>query len=291
MDKIIESSVSAFKHCKLLCLVAIIGLSLSASIKASDCNNILQYQQDTLDLLRSDDRDPVNHIGRIYQEHYQKSPENYIWLGLVSFASKAISDVIIKLSLFEGMGGSFLFFDHRQAGLLRRNFEIITRKLFLGEFWHHLAYEKGGIEDIRQAHGCGKLPDRILSAWEKIDQGKNFLNEGKNQTDGSVLILEGNFLILEDDQERIVSPSLSVTSKQSLSFLSQIGNVPGLENVIFESPLGKYGESFIEFCNRVEISGPNFSDPKQRMRYYKESVIPTFLKLKKIGKFPKELPY
>lgn len=229
-------------------------------------------------------------IGKTYQEFFLKDPAAFLWAGMAAFASKAVHDASRKadvLSRLDVIPGSISREDWKN--LADRMLELNVR-VFHSTFWHHLAYDEGGREEIRALWMEHAVSTNIRNAWEAIDEGRRLQAAGQMDR-AKDLYFRANLGILLEEQESVVERGLRPRHIRTLRAITQIGTMPALNHLVFPAAVPGDGETFLDYTRRENIRSPDFGSLEQRRSYYVDSVLPSFVDFVNSDEFQERLPF
>lgn len=188
-----------------------------------------------------------------------ENPQEFYWLGLSAIASQEVAWTVQKVQfnrvVLKAWGPQ-----HNWSQFLQ-NMLSTNHLIYQNFYWIFMAYQKKGIEEIRNFYSEQSIDARILDAFEQIHSGK---------------VKEGNILILEIEQE-FIDQTLDANTKKIFSWLtSEALKIPAFENIFFQPPLFG-GEGFMAFSRRIGETRPDFGSYEQRFRFYSLSLMPLYM--------------
>jgi hypothetical protein len=152
-----------------------------------------------------------------------------------------------------------------------------NKAVYTDIYWQHIAYRECGVDALERLHAKGKLSDRALAAWKKIDGGITVQNPyawrlvdrvitGTNPD----LIWQGNAELLKYEQEVVLQQAVYTPRKDTWR---EITNIP----VIFEidSPIPGDTVSFQDYA-KLHAGGAtsDIGDFSQRWDWISNSMLP-----------------
>lgn len=172
-------------------------------------NSISEWKKNTENLLPSPEQVIQRNkaITGQYARIYDQKSELFKWAGMAAFASYHIGMSLIPFNWVD------IKLIELPEALKKDGFKndlqlirLLNNRIFDDIGWVHLAYldKEGGIELLRKLLTNEPHYSAILAAFEKIEQGKEFLKI--NPKKGKQLIWEANTEILWHEQSAVVQP-------------------------------------------------------------------------------------
>lgn len=146
-------------------------------------------------------------ITAAYGRMFQRKPDVYVWCGLAAFASNlagqsmaATASALSLTSIVDTIMSYDITFGETNASKVSKQTIFVLGKgnkvIYTDMMWQHLAYDSGGIEEMREANKRSELDPRLLEAWEDVNCGQE-----KNDPD---LIFSGAAKMARYEQEVIL---------------------------------------------------------------------------------------
>ncbi len=252
-----------------------------------DYSDLSDWQTKSLEEIQQGDAPPTDNasgnrrITALYAQMYLRDPETYKWAGMAAYASSLVgramgqADRLREQAGTPGIGLGTILTNAPAGSTMERALTTGNQAVFFDIYWQHLAYESGGLEEIRAAHARGEMPDRVLEAWETIDAGRTALAEAKESGDSEALeaandrIWSGNRQLLMFEQEETLQDGVYDHFPETFEWLSSDLNVMGLD-----SPIPTDDQQFGDVVEDGDIG--TFDD---RWKWIDERMLPQWRKL------------
>ncbi len=197
------------------------------------------------------------YITAAYAEMYLRQPQVFVWAGMAALTSAAVGRGMYMMHLLQLSRLGLLI------GLFGREVATIVESLGTGNlavfkdiYWQHMAYDHGGINELRRIFEAGRLHEEAWAGWQQIDEGK--------QTQNQELVWQGNARLLHFEQKEVLQ---DVVYQQHLSLW---GEVSGW----IDSPILGHYESIVDF-----IHDGNVGEFESRWRWIEGSMLPRWREL------------
>jgi len=235
-----------------------------------------EHQFETMDPL---ERNTL--INGAYAQMYMSDPDTMKWAGMASYASETVGAGMMQAQALDIPGVQQL----TGAPGGDRVAEIFAQgngELFQDIYWQHLAFQQGGIEELRRAaeETPGSIDPAQLECWAQIAEGQQALTDARASGDPAALqaaqdqIWAGNGNLLQFEQREFLREHVyesAPDARDATRFLSGDWNVAGVGSPI------PGGESFNDFRDRTGATGtPDVGDTDQRWDWISQSMLPSF---------------
>jgi hypothetical protein len=228
--------------------------------------------------------DPVERntlINGAYAQMYMDNPDTMKWAGMAAYASETVGAGMMQAQALDIPGVQQL----TGAPSGDRVAEIFAQgngELFEDIYWQHLAFQQGGIEELRRAaeETPGSIDERQLECWATIAAGQEALADARESGDDAAIqaaqdqIWQGNGDLLQFEQREFLREHVyesAPDARDATRFLSSDWNVAGVGSPI------PGGESFNDFRDRTGATGtPDVGDTDQRWDWISQSMLPSF---------------
>jgi hypothetical protein len=148
-------------------------------------------------------------ITTYYAQLYQNEPKLYKWAGMAVFASFHIGEKM-KLWDWENSGiQPLLVTNNQRSKSLEDDFQIIriiNNTIFMEIGWVHLAFAQMGFSSFKALLLEKNKHPLIIHAFEKLQNARQQLKQGKDVVAINNLIWEANVDILWHEQSEVVQP-------------------------------------------------------------------------------------
>lgn len=228
--------------------------------------------------------DPVERNTRInaaYAQMYMDNPDVMKWAGMASYASETVGVGMMQAGALnipgvQGMTGA------PDGDRLRQLFAQGNGELFQDIYWQHLAFQHGGVDELRRAakESPGSVDPRQIAAWAEMDDGQRMLREAQASGDQAAIqaaqdrIWQGNGDLLQFEQREFLRKHVyesAPDARDAVGFLSGPWNVLGVNSPI------PGGESFHDYRDRTGRTGTaDVGDTDQRWDWISNSMLPSF---------------
>lgn len=203
-------------------------------------------------------------ITQAYADMYKSDPSTYKWAGMAAFAScevgKGMKEAQDAESGWKSYAGKFTGVDAKK---LEKALQTGNNAVYNDIYWEHLAYQSCGIAELEKAYNEGKINDKVITAWRKIDAGKT--------AGDPAAIWDGNGKLLEYEQRTVLQDAVY---DQDRAIWKNISTAPVKWYQKIESPIPGDKQSFQKYVDGGDIG--NFDD---RWKWISKSMLPAWQKL------------
>ena len=197
------------------------------------------------------------YITAAYAEMYLRQPEVFTWAGMAALTSAAVGRGMYLMHLLRLSRLGFLI------GLFPREVDTIEQMLGVGNlavftdiYWQHMAYDFGGLNELRRIYEAGRLNQHAWDAWQQIDEGK--------RTNNQALVWAGNAGLLYFEQKEVLQAAVY---DQHLVIWQEVSGW-------INSPILGHYESIVDF-----LQGANIGDFEMRWQWIERSMLPRWKRL------------
>jgi hypothetical protein len=197
------------------------------------------------------------YITAAYAEMYLRQPDVFTWAGMAALTSAAVGRGMYLMHLLRLSRMSFLI------GLFPSEVNTIEQMLGVGNlavftdiYWQHMAYDFGGLDELRAIYEAGRLNQHAWEGWQQIDEGK--------RTNNQALIWAGNAALLYFEQKEVLQAAVY---DQHLTIWQEVSGW-------INSPILGHYESIIDF-----LQGGNIGDFQTRWQWIEQSMLPRWKRL------------
>jgi hypothetical protein len=213
-----------------------------------------KYQAEAFKSLGVDEKtfatmDPIARNGLInaaYARMYKSDPETMKWAGMAAMASDKAGTGMMQtyaLSAADMIPGGDTARDAAGApdgDKVRALLAKGNAGIFNDMMWQHMAFQKGGIEEMEKCRKEGSITDEQLAGWRTLAAGKDDLAKAKASNDPAAMkkaqdeIWGGNKGLLKEEQTFIQKQVYddSPEAHAAFKFLSGPMNVMGVTSPI-----------------------------------------------------------
>lgn len=136
-----------------------------------------------------------------YAEMYLRNPAIYKWAGMAALTSAAVGrGMYMTHYLHQSHLATLVNLFGREVAAVSATLGVGNLAVFNDIYWQHMAYENGGLAEIRRAYRAGQLPHTVYRAWQLIDEGR--------ATGAAALVWAGNRDLLYYEQRVILQPAV-----------------------------------------------------------------------------------
>jgi hypothetical protein len=228
--------------------------------------------------------DPVERNTRInaaYSQMYMDNPDVMKWAGMASYASETVGVGMMQAGALNipGVQGLTGAPDGDRLGQL---FAQGNGELFQDIYWQHLAFQHGGVDELRRAakEDPSSIDPRQIAAWAQMDEGQKALHMAQASGDQAAIkaaqdrIWAGNGNLLEFEQKEFLRRHVyeaAPDARDAVGFLSGPWNMLGVNSPI------PGGEEFHDYRDRTGATGQaDVGDTEQRWDWISNSMLPSF---------------
>lgn len=187
-----------------------------------------------------------------YAEMYLRNPAIYKWAGMAALTSAAVGrGMYMTHYLHQSHLTTLVNLFGREVAAIAGTLGIGNLAVFNDIYWQHMAYETGGLAEIRRVFRAGHLNRFVYRAWQLIDEGQRHAN--------SALVWAGNRDLLYYEQRQILQPVVYDGNEQLWRLMS--GWVL--------SPIPGHIETIDDFA-----PGTNMAIFPERWRWIEQSMLP-----------------
>lgn len=136
-----------------------------------------------------------------YAEMYLRNPAIYKWAGMAALTSAAVGrGMYMTHYLHQSRLSTAINLFGREVAAIAGTLGVGNLAVFHDIYWQHMAYESGGLPEIRRAFRAGQVPRAVYHAWRQIDDGR--------RTGTPALVWAGNRGLLHYEQRTILQPAV-----------------------------------------------------------------------------------
>jgi hypothetical protein len=201
-------------------------------------------------------------ITAAYAEMYLRNPLKFLWAGMAAFASRDVGKGMRQANALHNEARNPLIAIGTILTGTPTGSELATALgkgnlgVYADIYWQHLAYEQGGIQEMRNLKARGELQVTQLNAWELIEQGK---------------VWDGNRQLLFYEQSVTLQKGVYDQHAKAFKSMSWLADyMPWM----LSSPIPGHDIAFTE-----SVPGGNLGSFNDRWKWIDTSMLPAWKKL------------
>lgn len=187
-----------------------------------------------------------------YADMYLRNPAIYKWAGMAALTSAAVGrGMYMTHYLHQSRLTTLVNLFAREVAAISNTLGVGNLAVFNDIYWQHMAYENGGMAEIRRVYRAGQLNRFPYHAWQQIDEGRRSAKPA--------LVWAGNRDLLYYEQRTILQPAVYEGNEHLWKLMS--GWVL--------SPIPGHLETIEDFA-----PGANMAIFAERWRWIEQSMLP-----------------
>lgn len=197
------------------------------------------------------------YVTAAYADMYLRDPAVYKWAGMAALTSAAVGRGMYMMRyLRQSHMASVVGLFGREVAEISYTLGVGNLAVFEDIYWQHMAYDRGGLAELRQVYRAGRLDRQVMQSWEQIDEGR--------RTNDQALIWQGNRGLLYYEQKQVLQPAVYDGSEALWKAVSGwiISPIPGHNETI-----------------EAYEPGANIGIFEERWRWIERSMLPAWRRL------------
>jgi hypothetical protein len=141
------------------------------------------------------------YVTAAYADMYLRNPALYKWAGMAALTSAAVGrGMYMMLALRQSYLWSVLGLFGREVAEISYTLGVGNIAVFNDIYWQHMAYDRGGLDELEPIYRAGNLDPFCYEAWRKLDAGR--------RAGDQALIWAGNRDLLYYEQKETLQPAV-----------------------------------------------------------------------------------